>query len=178
MLLRTGLAGSKPGGAEAAWCLGPQPRWPTDGAGPADTYRLHHFLAQHGTRLRGEELIPASFGDAADTESLRTGVSSAGSGRAGPLSTTRGSLPSGSRSVRACQVRTRPCRTSFVSRASTTCSKLNWLLSVRGPRRRPGGAPDPRHGDPEAGPENGQLAVSGPARYLRSGGRSGVRGPA
>ena len=68
------------------------PEWPTQGlsdaaqkergclgpatarrriAGPADTYRLHDFLAQHGARLRGEELIPASFWDAAaDTGSL------------------------------------------------------------------------------------------------------------
>jgi hypothetical protein len=45
------------------WAL--QPRWHTDGAGPADVYRLHDFLAQHGTRLRGEELIPTSFWDAA-----------------------------------------------------------------------------------------------------------------
>jgi hypothetical protein len=44
---------------------------PADGTGPADAYRLHDFLAQHGTRLRGEELIPASFWDAAaDTGSL------------------------------------------------------------------------------------------------------------
>jgi hypothetical protein len=48
-----------------------QPRWTTDGTGPADTYRLHDFLAQHGARLRGEELLPATFWDAAaDTGSL------------------------------------------------------------------------------------------------------------
>lgn len=50
------------------WAL--QPRWHTDGAGPADAYRLHDFLAQHGTRLRVEELIPASLWDAADTGNL------------------------------------------------------------------------------------------------------------
>jgi hypothetical protein len=40
-------------------------RWDTDRTGPADAYRLHDFLAQHGTRLRAEELIPASFWEAA-----------------------------------------------------------------------------------------------------------------
>jgi tetratricopeptide repeat protein len=51
------------------WAL--QPRWHTDGTGPADAYRLHDFLAQHGVRLRDEELIPASFWDAAaDTPRL------------------------------------------------------------------------------------------------------------
>lgn len=44
--------------------LGPA-RWDTDRTGQADAYRLHDYLAQHGTRLREEELIPASFWEAA-----------------------------------------------------------------------------------------------------------------
>ena len=44
--------------------LGPV-RWDTDCTGPADAYRLHDYLVQHGTRLRDEDLIPASFWDTA-----------------------------------------------------------------------------------------------------------------
>lgn len=52
--------------------LGPA-RWDTDRTGQADAYRLHDYLAQHGTRLREEDLIPASFWEAASGSADLTG---------------------------------------------------------------------------------------------------------